>query len=71
MPDSIIDLWEKYNVTNGADIILVSKYMVDSLSLCYERNFMVFQTLPNCTRIEIYFSCYVTCMCSRPWALIW
>lgn len=28
MPDSIIDLWEKYNVTNGADIILVSKYRI-------------------------------------------
>lgn len=28
MPDSIIDLWEKYNVTNGADIILVSKYCI-------------------------------------------
>ena len=24
MPESIIDLWEKYNITNGADILLVS-----------------------------------------------
>ena len=23
-PDAIIDLWEKYNVPNGADILLVS-----------------------------------------------
>ena len=24
-PDAIIDLWEKYNVSNGADILLVSQ----------------------------------------------
>lgn len=66
MPDNIIDLWEKYNVTNGADIILVSICMVFSLSLSLMietlRFFLsVFSLilffLPNDTKIEIYFSC--------------
>eukprot|EP00105_Crassostrea_gigas_P025504 XP_011446112.1 PREDICTED: ninein-like protein isoform X2 [Crassostrea gigas] len=35
MPDSIIDLWEKYNVTNGADIILALGFdLVTRINLC-------------------------------------
>ncbi|XP_078313174.1 uncharacterized protein LOC111128949 isoform X3 [Crassostrea virginica] len=35
MPESIIDLWEKYNITNGADILLALGFdLVTRINLC-------------------------------------
>ncbi|XP_021369452.1 ninein-like protein isoform X3 [Mizuhopecten yessoensis] len=48
MPDNIIDLWEKYNVTNGADILLALGFDLNTKVSLSELSSYLEQELINC-----------------------
>lgn len=48
MPDNIIDLWEKYNVTNGADILLALGFDLNTKISLSELSSYLEQELINC-----------------------